>query len=92
MKKMSIIAFAAMFSVASAGSAFAQAPAPASPSPTIPAKPTAAPAAPKTAAAPRMKAADKVALSKKCSADADAKGLKGKERKKFRNDCKRGKV
>lgn len=31
---------------------------------------------------------DKDAVSKKCSADADAKGLHGKERKKFREECK----
>ncbi len=38
-----------------------------------------------------MSASDKAALSKKCSADADAKGLHGKERKKFRSACKEGK-
>ena len=32
---------------------------------------------------------DKKAVSKACSAQADAKGLHGKERKKFRNDCKK---
>ncbi|GAC1043799.1 PsiF family protein [Rhizobium sp. No.120] len=30
----------------------------------------------------------KQAISKKCSADADAKGLHGKDRKKFRDQCK----
>jgi hypothetical protein len=38
-----------------------------------------------------MSDADKKALSKKCSADADAKGLHGKERKKFREECKAAK-
>jgi cytoskeletal protein RodZ len=32
--------------------------------------------------------AQKQAISKKCSADADAKGLHGKDRKKFREQCK----
>jgi hypothetical protein len=33
--------------------------------------------------------ADKYAISKACSDQADAKGLHGKARKKFRSDCKR---
>jgi DNA-binding transcriptional regulator LsrR (DeoR family) len=32
---------------------------------------------------------DKKAISKACSTQADAKGLHGKERKKFRNECKK---
>ena len=32
--------------------------------------------------------ADKKAISKACSDQADAKGLHGKDRKKFRSDCK----
>jgi psiF repeat len=32
---------------------------------------------------------DKKAVSKECSAQATAKGLRGKERKKFRADCKK---
>jgi hypothetical protein len=37
---------------------------------------------------------DKKAISKACSDQANAKGLHGKERKKFRSECKRhgGKV
>jgi CelD/BcsL family acetyltransferase involved in cellulose biosynthesis len=55
-----------------AGSAFAQTTAPA-----------AAPAATeKKAEKPRT------AASLECSKEADAKGLKGKERKKFRSECK----
>ncbi len=42
-----------------------------------------------TAAAPTDDA--KKAKSKECSAEADAKGLHGKERKKFREQCKHGK-
>jgi hypothetical protein len=33
---------------------------------------------------------DKQAISKSCSDQANAKGLHGKERKKFRFDCKKG--
>ena len=32
---------------------------------------------------------DKLAVSKACSQQADAKGLHGKARKKFRSDCKK---
>jgi hypothetical protein len=56
------------------GAAFAQAPA------TQPAPTTKADKAP---------TAERTAISKECSAQADAKGLKGKERKKFRSKCKR---
>ena len=62
------------------GSAFAQAPAP-SPAPSP--APTAQPAAPA-----KMSADDKKAVSKSCSDQANAKGLHGKARKKFRSDCK----
>jgi psiF repeat len=57
------------------GAAFAQAPAPA-PAPA----PTTAPA--------KMSPDDKKAISKSCSDQANAKGLHGKERKKFRSECK----
>jgi hypothetical protein len=39
-------------------------------------------------AASKMSTADKKAISKACSEQADAKGLHGKERKKFRSECK----
>jgi hypothetical protein len=55
------------------GSAFAQAPAPAT-----------------TPAGTQAKSdADKKAISKACSDRADAKGLHGKDRKKFRSECKK---
>jgi hypothetical protein len=65
------------------GSAFAQGTAPAPSAPA--AKTTAAPAAPveKKAEKPRT------AASLECSKEADAKGLHGKERKKFRSECKK---
>jgi invasion protein IalB len=64
------------------GSAFAQTPA------------TPAPAAPAAKAAPadKMAPADKKvhsAASIECSKEADAKGLHGKDRKKFRSECKK---
>jgi len=72
---------AALLSLAiGAGTAFAQntPPAPA------PAAQSAAPA--------KMAPDDKKALSKSCSDQANAKGLHGKERKKFRSECKHGKA
>ena len=63
------------------GSAFAQTPAPTAPAPA--AKTAPAPAAEKKAEKPRT------AASIECSKEADAKGLKGKERKKFRSECKK---
>jgi CelD/BcsL family acetyltransferase involved in cellulose biosynthesis len=66
-------AAAAFASVLLVGSAYAQTTAPA-----------AAPAATeKKAEKPRS------AASLECSKEADAKGLHGKERKKFRSDCKK---
>jgi hypothetical protein len=59
------------------GSAFAQTPAPATPAPAA----TAAPAK----KAPVVHSA----ASLECSKEADAKGLHGKERKKFRSECKK---
>jgi len=71
-----VTAFASLMLVSSA---FAQATTPA---------PAPAPAA-KTAPAPKAKA-DRTAASLECSKQADAKGLHGKERKKFRSECKKG--
>ncbi|MGB7178251.1 MAG: PsiF family protein [Xanthobacteraceae bacterium] len=48
--------------------------------------PAPAPAAAPAASAPA--ATDKKAVSKSCSDQANAKGLHGKARKKFRSDCK----
>lgn len=54
--------------------------------PAIAAKPAmAAPTAAKPATAPAMR----TAKSKECSMQADQKGLHGKERKKFRDACKK---
>ena len=66
------------------GSAFAQTTAPAAPVPAA-----------KTAPAPKMAPAEKkaekprTAASLQCSKDADAKGVHGKERKKFMSECKK---
>ena len=43
------------------------------------------------AAAPSADAGAKAAKSAECSKQADAKGLHGKARKKFREDCKKAK-
>lgn len=74
-----VTAFASLMLVSSA---FAQATTPA------PATPAPAPAA-KTAPAPKAKA-ERTAASLECSKQADAKGLHGKDRKKFRSECKKG--
>jgi hypothetical protein len=77
---MKIVIGAALLSLAiGAGSVFAQTPAPA-PAPA----PAAQPAAPAAGAA-----TDKHAISKACSDQANAQGLKGKARKKFRSACKK---
>ena len=74
------VAATAIASLLLMGSAFAQATAPA-----------AAPAAPAAAPAAKMdkKPVVHTAASMECSKEADAKGLHGKERKKFRSDCKK---
>jgi psiF repeat len=75
---MKLVISAALLSVViGASSAWAQTSTPA---------PTPAPAAAPAAAAPA--ATDKKAISKSCSDQANAKGLHGKARKKFRSDCK----
>ncbi len=50
---------------------------------------TPAPAAPATSAAPAKAKPERTAASLECSKQADEKGLKGKDRKKFRSQCKR---
>jgi hypothetical protein len=42
-----------------------------------------------SAAAPVASSVDKQAISKACSDQANAKGLHGKARKKFRSECKK---
>jgi hypothetical protein len=77
------VAATAFASILLMSSAFAQTTAPATPAPT----PTPAPKM-----APAEKKAEKparTAASLECSKEADAKGLKGKERKKFRSECKK---
>jgi hypothetical protein len=66
-------------------SAFAQGTAPAPAATPAPA----ASAAPAAATAPTGKKA-RSAASLECSKEADAKGLHGKERKKFRSECRKG--
>ncbi len=45
-------------------------------------------AAPMTSAPTKVSTGDKSAISKSCSDEANAKGLHGTERKKFRSECK----
>jgi hypothetical protein len=52
-----------------------------------PAASTPAPSATPSPSTP-MSATDKQAISKSCTDQANAKGLHGKARKKFRSDCK----
>ena len=80
MTKISTLATAAAVSLLLMGTAFAQT--------TAPAKTDATKA--ETKAATEKKAEKpRTAASLECSKEADAKGLRGKERKKFRSECKR---
>jgi hypothetical protein len=76
-KKVIAFGFAAVMLT---GAAFAQSPAPAAPAPS--------PSAPAPAAGAGKHAQS--AHSLECSKEADAKGLHGKARKKFREECKKG--
>jgi hypothetical protein len=55
---------------------------------TAPAAKTDAPKADTKAPAEKKAEKPRTAASLECSKEADAKGLKGKERKKFRSECK----
>ena len=78
--RVAATAFASLLLVSSA---FAQTTAPATPAP-------AATPAPKMAPAEKKTEKPRTAASLECSKEADAKGLHGKERKKFRSECKKG--
>jgi hypothetical protein len=76
------LAATAVVSLLLMGSAFAQTTAPATPAPaTTP--------APKMAPAEKKAEKPRTAASLECSKQADAKGLHGKERKKFRSECRK---
>jgi len=75
--RVAATAFASLLLVSSA---FAQTTAPATPAPTP---------APKMAPVEKKAEKPRTAASLECSKEADAKGLKGKERKKFRSECKK---
>jgi hypothetical protein len=76
-------AAAVIASLMLAGSAFAQAPA-ATPTPTTKSAPAA-----KTAPTEKATEKPRTEASLECSKQADAKGLHGKERHKFRAACKK---
>ena len=65
-------------------SAFAQTTTPAAPAPAAKTAP-----APKAAATEKKVEKPRTAASLQCSKDADAKGVHGKERKKFMSECKK---
>jgi len=77
------VAATAIVSVLLAGSAFAQTPAPA------PAPMTKSTPAEKMAPVEKKAEKPRTEASLECSKEADAKGLHGKERKKFRSECKK---
>jgi hypothetical protein len=72
----------AIASLLLASSAFAQTTTPAAPAP-------AAKTAPAPKATEKKAEAPRTAASLQCSKDADAKGVHGKERKKFMSECKK---
>jgi hypothetical protein len=85
MTKISSLATATAVSLLLMGSAFAQTTAPAKP------EATKTEATKTETKAPAEKKAEKprTAASLECSKEADAKGLHGKERRKFRSECKK---
>lgn len=93
MSKTLIVACASLLL---AGSAFAQTAAPATTTApaakSAPAKSAPATSAKPAAAKPAAAKPERSAVSLDCSKQADAKGLHGKERKKFRSACKRDAV
>jgi|ERR1700761_8154781 hypothetical protein len=83
MTRSSVVAAALLVFALGTGAAWAEDQAPASGSP--PAAGKMAPAS----TAPAMSASEKAAISKSCTDQANAKGLHGKARKKFRSACKK---
>jgi hypothetical protein len=73
--RVAVTAFASLFLISSA---FAQTTAPATPAPAA-----------KMAPAEKKAEKPRTAESLQCSKDADAKGVHGKERKKFMSECKK---
>jgi hypothetical protein len=80
-KLSSLATVTALASVLLMGTAFAQT--------TAPATKTEAPKADTKMTTEKKEAKPRTAASLECSKEADAKGLKGKERKKFRRECKK---
>jgi hypothetical protein len=84
-KLSSLATVTALASVLLMGTAFAQTTAPAAKDATK----TEAPKADTKMTTEKKEAKPRTAASLECSKEADAKGLKGKERKKFRRECKK---
>jgi hypothetical protein len=91
MKFSSFLTASALTLALVAGPALAQTPATPAPAPAAKSAPApAAKAAPAAKPAPMAKSTtEKSTVSKECSDQANAKGLHGKERKKFRSSCKK---
>ncbi len=81
MKTFVRLALAGAFVLALGATGFAQAPAPAPAAPAV---------HPEPKKAPKPVDAATKALSKECSAKADAQKLHGKARKEYREKCKKG--
>ena len=75
MRLSQTLGLSAILLVFGSGIGFAQAPAPATPAPDT--------------SAPAASGAETKGVAKECSSQATAKGLHGKERRKFRADCKK---
>jgi hypothetical protein len=76
MRLSQTLGLSAILLVFGSGIGFAQTPAPAT-------------SAPDTSAPAAASGADTKGVAKECSSQATAKGLHGKERRKFRADCKK---
>jgi psiF repeat len=83
MTRSSVVAAALLVFALGAGAAWAQDKPPAAGSPP------AATSQPPATTAPAMSASEKAAIAKSCTDQANAKGLHGKARKKFRSACKK---
>ena len=83
MTRSSVVAAALLVFALGAGAAWAEDQPPAAGSPP------AATSKPAATTAPAMSASEKAAIAKSCIDQANAKGLHGKARKKFRSDCKK---
>jgi len=83
MSRSSVVAAALLVFALGAGVAWAE------DQPAAGGSPPAATSQPPATTAPAMSASEKAAIAKSCTDQANAKGLHGKARKKFRSACKK---